>query len=606
MSGLAVVRRRDGDVPRDRFEPVLSTMEYCGHDGRDSWYGDGLALGHQHHWTTPESVGQHQPVEVGGSHLAFAGRLDNRGELADALGVGASASDAELFGRAYGEWGPGCLERAVGAFGVALWDRRQRRLLLARDKTGIRSLFYAASGDVLVAGSDAAAVRSHPAVGRSVDETAFAAFLRDDPGSGDATFYEDVRRLPPGTRLIADDDGHRVERYWHPADGPDLRDAGEAELRGHLRAVLRKAIDARLRSRERPGVMLSGGLDSTTVAGVAAADLERRLPAYSMVFEAVDDEALTGVERRRLNDAAEVHDLPLEEVACDDAWPLSDPSAHDPMVGEWPLLDPLHEATDRLHGRIRDGGHRVVLTGEGGNEFDGTRFAYADLLRRGRLLALLRTARRDRLSTRWLLAWYALAPTFPSIAARLTDADDGPPLWLGPRLRGIEVPDHAAAGQFWSRHRQRRFRTRAAIRQALMFDVTRRRARRAGLELRTPFHDARVVELAFSIPPHALLAGGEPKSLFRSAFADVLPESVRSVQMGRHFGTFVKAGLERERDHLSARLSDTRLERRGYVADGAPADVLAEFLDGRDRWALVWRLYACERWLATLDGDPPD
>lgn len=588
------------------FDELLGTLDYRGPDGRGQWHGDGVALGHQHHWTTPEAVGEDQPVAVGPVRVALAGRLDNRRELASALPAGESlddTTDAVLLGHAYREWGVDCLDRAVGAFALALHDADRDRFLCARDKTGIRHLFVAETDDAVVVASDPATVRSHPAVDARPSDAAATAYLTRTPARADLAFDDGVRRLPHGSWLAVADGEVRTERYWHPADGPDLREVSRATLQRRLRETLREAVEARLRCREQPALSMSGGLDSTALAGVLADDLDSPIPAFSMVFEDVAEEQLTRAERRRIRDTADRHDLRSVEVVADDEKPLSDPAIFDAPAADCPCLDPVQGATDLLNRRLADAGHRVVFTGHGGNVLNGSRFAYADLLRRGRLPTLWRAVRADGGDTARLLLWYALAPTMPGLAARFTDADD-PPDWFGPALDSSIVPEPTAGDRFWSLPNRRNYQGFLALRREYKLHVGHRRTVREGLVLRKPYLDARLVELAYSIPSHHLLADSRPKGLFRRTFGDVLPESVRSIPKGYHFDPFVVAGLRENRDELARVLDgDTRIEDAGYVAEGAPADLLDAFLDGGgDRYA-VWRLYGAERWLAAAsDG----
>lgn len=617
MSGVVALYRRDGQPSSDRFGALLGTLDYRGHDGRDRWVGDGVALGHQRFRTTPQSVGQSQPVDVDGVVVALAGRLDDRARLAGSLPAGTAleaTTDARLLAHAYREWGTACLERAVGAFGVVVWDADRRRLVAARDKTGIRHLFVAATADVVVVGSDAATVRAHPAVPGGPAAPSLAAYLADEASTDDAAFYDGVRRLPAGTRLVADADGTRTGRYWHPADAGGAGGrwrrllpggCGRSDPAERVRAAVRAAVADRLRCRDRPAVLVSGGLDSTAVAGVAAADLGAAPPAFSMVVEAVDDERLTRRERARIHDAAGAHDLALSEVVVDDAGPLSSPAAFDGPLAESPCLDPTQPATDRLFDRAGDG-RRVVLTGHGGNVFDGSRFAYADLLRRGRLATLLRHARRDPVPTRRVLKWYALAPAVPRLAARVAGVGpDGPPPWLGPRLRACDTGERSAPRRFRSVYRRRDYAALTGLRREHKLHAGHRRAIRHGLAMRMPLLDARVVAAAYATPTHRLCAAGEQKVLFRDAFADVLPASVLAVTEGRHFEALVAGGLRRRAAHLRSVLEAPRLEAREYVAGGAATEQLRAFLDGDADWLVPWRLYAAERWLAALDGRDP-
>lgn len=603
MAGIAGIYRRNGDVGRDRIAGLLDTLDYRGRGGRDAWVGGGIALGHQHFRTTPQSVGQRQPVSADGVRVALAGRLDDRAALAGALPADADlgeTSDAELFGHAYATWGPDCLDRAVGAFGVAFWDRERERLVCARDKTGIRHLFVARTDDGVVLGSDATTVRAHPTVDAPPDERSMGGLLLRRTVADDASFYRGVDRLPAGTRLVADADGVRTERYWHPADGPDLRGATESDLRGRLREAFRDAVASRLRYGDRPGLLMSGGLDSTTVAGVAGHDLDASPRAFSLAFEDVDDDRLTRRERERMGDVADAHGLDHRELVADDARPLDDPGVFDAPLAEGPCLEAMQPAIDRLYRETAAGGHRVALTGHGGDALNGSRFAYADLLRRGRVPTLVRAARRDDTNTARLLVWFGLAPMVPWLARRFTGGEEGPPEWAGPALRSVGYPDRTAPGRFRSYHRSRDYEQLTSLRREHKLHAAHRRALRHGLALRMPFLDARVVELAYAIPPHRLLAGGQPNGLFRAAFGDVLPASVRAIRKGRHFNAVVIDGLRRRAHYLEDVLTDTELEARGYVAEGAPQSILDAFLDGEGSWLLAWRLYACERWMKII------
>lgn len=600
MAGIAGIFRRNGEVERNRIAELLDTLDYRGHDGRDAWVGDGVVLGHQHFWTTPQSVGERQPVDVDGVRVALAGRLDDRAALAGALPTNADleeTSDAELFGYAYAAWGPDCLDRAAGAFGVAFWDHDRERLVCARDKTGIRHVFVARTDDGVVFGSDVSTVRAHPDVDAPPDDRSMGGLLLQRTVADDASFYRGVGRLPAGTRLVADGEGVRTERYWHPADGPDLRGASDSDLRSRLRATLREAVASRLRCRERPGLLMSGGLDSTTVAGVASHDLGAGPRAFSLVFEDADDERLTRGERERMSDVAEAHDLDHRELIADDARPLDDPAVLDAPLAESPCLEAMQPAIDRLYRETAGAGHRVALTGHGGDALNGSRFAYTDLLRRGRLPTLVRTARLDEMKTLRLLLWFGLAPTVPPLARWATGGDDGPPEWAGPALRTLEFPDRTAPARFRSYHRARDYEQSTGLRREHKLHAAHRRALRHGLELRMPFLDSRVVETVYAIPPHRLLAGGEPNGLFRATFGDVLPASVRGIRKGRHFNAVVVDGLARRANYLETALTDTELEAQRYVAEGAPRSALDAFLAGEGSWQLAWRLYACERWM---------
>jgi asparagine synthase (glutamine-hydrolysing) len=170
VSGIAAVLRRDG-APADEavLRRVLDRLAHRGPDGERVAAAGPLALGHRHFWTTPEDVGEQQPIsDTSGRWLAAVdGRVDNRGEVISALslpGVEAAAlSDAALLLRVFARWGTSGLARVVGSFAAAFWDSAERRLTLARDPLGDRPLCYAVTPEAVVAASEEQALLAHPA-----------------------------------------------------------------------------------------------------------------------------------------------------------------------------------------------------------------------------------------------------------------------------------------------------------------------------------------------------------------------------------------------------------------------------------------------------------
>jgi asparagine synthase (glutamine-hydrolysing) len=606
VSGIAAVFGRSGTVSETTFDDVLGTLDYRGHDGRAAWIDDRVALGHQHHWLTPQAVGTEQPVHVDGVHLALDGRLDDRSGLADALGDTLpssveSVSDARLLAHGYRALGTDVFERAVGAFAVVLYDEREEQFVCARDPTGIRHLFVAETPEAVVVGSDVATVRAHPSVAGEPNDDAVAAYLQYQPIQQTATFSTAVERLDHATYLRADEDGVRRQRYWHPAETTTRLDS-PADARRRLRETLGTAIAARARSREQPALSLSGGLDSTAIAAVAAADEDIRPAGYSIVYESVGDDRMRA-ERQRMRDTATAHDLTHEEIVADDCLPLRDPTAYDSVLSESACLDPVQPSIDALNDAVEDGGHRIKLTGHGGNAFNGSRFAYADLLRRARLPTLFDVTRTDAMQTTRALLWFGLAPLAPGLAAHFTDTDDGPPAWTGDRLRATTVSNPTEPATFDSLHRENDYESFLGLTREFKLHQARRRALRSGIELRMPYLDRRVLELAYAIPPHWLLAGGEMKGLFRETFADVLPDSVLAIRKGSTFDSVVEPGLQAAADHVRTTLTDPEIEAAGYVADGQAVAELDRVLARGSDTKLLWRLYAVERYLRHVEGD---
>jgi asparagine synthase (glutamine-hydrolysing) len=270
---LAVLDLRDGNVDEVTFQRMLRTIDDRGPDGRGTWVRGPAGLGHQALALTPEEVDESQPVVIGHLVGVFDGRLDNRDELLDALPSGPpdgrTVGDAELVVRAYAKWGNDCPARLFGDFGFAVWDPTQRRLFCARDRVGVRPLYYWQRGPSLVVATDIRGVLSHPALSKEPNEAHVADLFADQFRDRRDTLYAGVFRIPPAHTLTVASGRVRLERYWDvdvhrrtsPRPGPDDAD--------RLVALLSDAISCRLRARDAPTVSLSGGLDSSLITALA-------------------------------------------------------------------------------------------------------------------------------------------------------------------------------------------------------------------------------------------------------------------------------------------------------------------------------------------------
>lgn len=508
--------------------------------------------------------------------LALDGRAVNRDDLLAVLGRTPEArlSDAEVFLLAYERWGDGALERIEGSFAVAILDGRDESVLLARDPIGDKTLFYWADGGRLVAASEEVGVLAHPAVPQDVDRLRLAAlFGMAIPESG-ATFFRHVKEIPPAHALTFRRGRLSVSRYWEPGrlEGPRFRTDDEwAEA---FVDRLDRSVARCLPSSGRAGVLLSGGLDSCPIAALAARQLSpARLTSISWVF----DELLDCDERRYVEEVAELLGLERLFVRSDDLWPLSD-------FGTWPTDPnrPEHDAYRRLMIRgqhsAREAGVSVVLTGFAGDHlYTGAGDWLIHLLREGRSREALSGFSR---ATREIGCYRALRSLFVSpLVPHWLRRRPEPKPWLTPYgrelLRSGSLPERAPPG------RQRR-------RQVLLSEWTAscaakevRHASGAGIDLRFPFRDKGVLELALALPSHQLERGWTSRPVVRRGFRHLLPESVvtrplktsfRPLSDRGMFGPGRKAlmGLLSGKDHLWAEFVDPAWVAKALQTPGKP------------------------------------
>ena len=278
MSGIAGEFHLDGSpVAREPLEKVVKFLGRVGPAGSDLWVNGPVGLGHTRFPTTRESLDEIQPCSLDGEAWITAdARVDGRSELADALrAAGRTPSldrpDAELILHAYAAWGDACLERLIGDYSFILWDGRQRRLLAARDRFAMRSLYYAQVGSTLLLSNWHEALLAHPAVPRDWSEFGVGSFLALgsvnflDPS---ITAYAAIRKLRPAECLVASADGIQVRRYWEcPLEVAPFRYRRKEEVVERFNGLFTRAIQDRLRA-PRAAIGLSGGMDSTAVAAM--------------------------------------------------------------------------------------------------------------------------------------------------------------------------------------------------------------------------------------------------------------------------------------------------------------------------------------------------
>ena len=325
MSGIVGIFQQDGaPIEPALLQSLVDFLAYRGPDAQDSWMETSICLGHTLLRTTKESLAERQPAGLEGRYWITAdARLDGRTDLLAALdlaesGIGHSLPDSELILRAYAKWGSACVEHLRGDFSFAIWDAPAKQLFCARDQFGIKPFYYANVGSVLVFSNTLNCIRLHPAVSGRLNDLAIADFLLFDMiQEPAATSFADIQRLPPAHTLVCGRDGISLRRYWVlPVNAP-IHHKRPMECVEQFRELLDQAVADRLRTTS-VGVLMSGGLDSPTVAVSAQRTLARSgsangLCAYTEVF----DSLIPHEERRYAQLVAEALKIPIEFEVVD-------------------------------------------------------------------------------------------------------------------------------------------------------------------------------------------------------------------------------------------------------------------------------------------------
>ena len=480
--------------------------------------------------------------------LTADARVDNREELVRILTVKGfvierEPTDADLILAAYECWGEGCPAYILGDFAFAVWDPERSSFFCARDTLGVRPLHYSKVGNTLCVASDAEQVLQHPEVPCRIDELAVADALFWNWKDEHRSMFRDVHRLPPGHRLVANATRIRVEPYWEIDRAVRTVYQRDEDYAEHFLELFSRSVADRLRSQNpEVAILLSGGLDSTSVAGVAQRMCQSRggpaLTGYSFVFNRIrecDEREYTRMVAQALG--LDVEYIDAERLGLFDFSPGLGASIESPPVGYQPLL--RHVLI-----RAREQGARVMLTGmagfysflEDGSFADVYRLLHGQFGVFGEIAGYAREIKRPFYRALYALLLCNLVPDIVDrilmrVSGRRTSSSV--PEWILPEFAqrtGLE--GRLANPPKWRNLIRLLARRKGPTRirdvpLGVAISATDRFVSSFGMETRHPFLDRRVLEFLVSIPPEQVYKGGRKRLVIRRAMKGILPEAVR-------------------------------------------------------------------------------
>jgi asparagine synthase (glutamine-hydrolysing) len=300
VCGIAGTFDRGGRPADPRVVAAMTAaIAHRGPDGEGVWAEGPVGLGNRRLAILDLSEAGAQPMtnETGEVVVTYNGEIYNfrelRAELERAGHAFRSGTDTEVVVHAWEEWGPACVERFNGMFAFALWDARSRSLFLARDRYGIKPLYVAEAGELVVFGSEVKAILEHPAIRRAISLPHLREYFTFQNLFDDGTLFEGVRLLRPGHRLLVEAGrAVREERYWDFDFASGDGAASDREYEEELDRLLRQAVERQLVSDRPVGTYLSGGMDSGSLTAIAA----RSLPYLSTFTAGFDLTSASGLE----------------------------------------------------------------------------------------------------------------------------------------------------------------------------------------------------------------------------------------------------------------------------------------------------------------------
>ena len=564
MSGIFGIIHVDGaPVDAETLECMSAMIVHRGE--RPAQWNDGpVGLGARTLVTTPEAADEANPLRQGAHLLVADARIDNRDELMELLGIAhaerAGTGDGALILAAYRKWREGAVERLIGDFAFAIWDADERTLFCARDRMGIRPFYYHASERVFAFATEIKSLLCSDRVPRELDELRIAAHLLRTFWDRSRTFYRDILRLPPAHTLTLRDGAVRLREYWSFDPSRNVELGSDGEYAEAFREIFTEAVRCRVRSSTPVGALLSGGLDSSSVAVVAREVLRQKGAGPLHTLSGVFDEVTQCDERPYIQSVLRQGDCVPHYITSDSLSPLEE---IDRVL--WHMDEPFftpHISLDwALFRAARDAGVRVVLGGMDGDTAIGHGFAYqTELLLSGKVSEFLAETRAVSASynvpLRELRWRRGLKPAMPDAVLRSWH-------WL----RGRRRSDTLFSSEFASRigllglerrymrlparsDREEHYRALQSDLIPYAIEANNRAAAAFGVETRHPFYDTRLLEFCLGLPPSQRIRHGLTRVILRHAVGDLLPAEISSRRDKANLGpsfTYKLVTFERER-----------------------------------------------------------
>ena len=634
MCGIAGVLKFGSD---QRVDPAVvrrmcAAMTHRGPDDEGIYTDATVGIG-MRRLSIIDVAGGHQPIsnETGTLRIVFNGEIYNHAELRRQLEPRGhryrTNSDTETIVHLYEEYGRDCVNHLRGMFAFAIWDRERRTLFVARDRLGIKPLYYGLDSRSFVFGSEIKVLLAHGGFRPEFHFPALSEYLAFGYLSGDETFYEGVRKLMPGHWAeISESGACKIQQYWDldvSSTGP-VRD--EAYYVRTYREMLENAVESHLMSDVPLGVFLSGGVDSSAVAALMTRIRKQPIETFSVGYaeQTYSELPYARTVAKHLNSIH--HEILVSESEFFDSLPHLIWQEDEPVV--WPSSVSLYFVARLARERVV-----VVLTGEGSDETLGgyTRYAFTlknkawDQVYRSIAPGFLRSGIRDLISKSPLLgatvrrklghtflgsdaaSWSAFY--FDNFFSAFSESEQNFLLTDETRARLVPGSAYEHVLAYWNSSKgellQRLLYTdiKTYLVELLMKQDNMSMA--ASIESRVPFLDHVLVEFATRIPREVQLKGLSGKHILKKAVEDLLPHSILyRPKLG--FPTPWSGWLAGPRlDSIEKLLLEPRSMERGFFKPDAVKRLFAEHRSKhRDNYDRIWRLLNLELWhRVCLEGE---
>jgi asparagine synthase (glutamine-hydrolysing) len=617
ITGIARFKHQDNCV-----EKVRSMNRQIAHRGPDAegvWSHPFCVLGHRRLSIIDTSAAGNQPFKSDNEDLVivFNGEIYNylelRKELEDTHSF-KTQTDTEVILASYKKWGIDCVKHFFGMFAFALWDEKQAQLLIARDRLGVKPLYYSDTENGFVFASELRAILSTGWVNRRIDAQAAADYLRYQTVHAPNTIIEGVHMLMPGHRILINSKGIHTERWWDLTDSRVRLDGTESKesIHKHIHELLQSSVELRMRADVPFGAFLSGGIDSSIVVGLMSRISSHPVNTFSITFneQAYDESPYSELIAKRFNTKHTAIQLSADHFLRMVPEALQ---AMDHPSGDGPNTYVVSKAT-------RDAGVKMALSGLGGDEV----FAGYDVFKRmkaletkqwlnslplalrknaGSLLRILKpSAAAEKIAAALAQERIDLAHFYPLTRQVLCESEVNRLLKFRPvESNCVELLSQAVSGiRMPTLSKVSVLEISTYMQNVLLRDADQMSMAHA-LEIRVPFLDHRLIEFVLGVSdqhkfPHT------PKELLTASVGDLIPrEIIDRPKMGFTFpwAVWMKNELKSLCEEQLQALKQVEVLQHDEVMS-----LWRRFLAGDKRitWSRIWPLVVLGHWVKQHDA----
>jgi len=620
MCGIAGMFGPEAAMTPDRRRGVLAEMcqviEHRGPDDEGFHIDGGLAIGMRRLAIIDLFTGR-QPItnEDGSIWIVFNGEIYNFQEIrADLLRRGhtfATGTDTEVIVHLYEDEGERCVERLRGMFAFAIWDKREHKLFMARDRVGVKPLHYCVTGDTIVFASEIKSILQHPQVNREVNLEAVSDFLTFGYVPDPASSFKGIYKLPAGHTLTFKDGRLTTRCYWdfeYHQNGTSEPARPESYYTERIRELLAESVRLRLISDVPLGAFLSGGIDSSTVVAMMAREMDRPVKTFSIGFteSSFDELHYARITAKHFN--TEHHEFIVTPDVCnlvdEIIWHHDEPFAD---VSSIPTYIVSKMAREHV---------TVILSGDGGDEVFGGYDRYLvdrkrevferipGFLRRNLMLKASRAIPRATYGKNFLrnVSLDSDSRYVDSISYFDEDAKQGllsadVRRWLAGRNSSDSFKQLLSVPTSSDRLDHLLYLDSKTYLPGDILTKVDRMSMAHSIEAREPLLDHKLIEFVQTIPASLKLRGSVGKHILKAAVRGLIPDEIIDRQK-QGFGVPIARWFNNElRELLYDTLTDSRTRQRGYFNQSAVDEILDEHRRcRRDNSTHLWGLLTLELW----------